>query len=72
MNGDFTIPNHVSPEGRDMLKCILNTNPNMRYTIPEIRRHPWYSQTYNNDSYGADPPKGIIVGYHKIPVDMKI
>lgn len=69
MNGDFTIPDHVSPEGRDILKCILNTNPNMRYTIPEIRRHPWYS-TYRSDL--GDPPKGIIVGYHKIPVDNKI
>ena len=72
MNGDFTIPNHVSPEGRDMLKCILNTNPNMRYTIPEIRRHPWYTGVYNAEISGGDPPKGIIVGYHKIPVDNKI
>jgi 5'-AMP-activated protein kinase catalytic alpha subunit len=69
MNGDFSIPNHVSPEGRDMLKCILTTNPNTRYTIPEIRRHPWYN-VYKND--GGEPPQGIIVGYHKIPVDNKI
>ena len=69
MNGDFTIPDHVSPEGRDLLKCVLNTNPNMRYTIPEIRRHPWYN-IYKSEL--GDPPKGIIVGYHKIPVDNKI
>ena len=44
----------------------------MRYTIPEIRRHPWYTGTYNAELHGGEPPKGIIVGYHKIPVDNKI
>ncbi len=36
MAGEFNIPKFVSPEARDMLKCILNTDPNKRYKIKEV------------------------------------
>ena len=42
MAGDYTIPNFVSLDGRDLIKKILNTNPKERYTISDIRKHPWY------------------------------
>ena len=41
--GDFTIPKFVSPEARDLMKGIMNTDPNKRFKINEIRSHPWYS-----------------------------
>ena len=41
--GDFKIPKYVSPEGRDLIKSILNTDPVTRYTIEDIRRHPWFN-----------------------------
>lgn len=31
-----------SPEVKDLLKHILEVDPNKRYTIAEIRKHPWY------------------------------
>jgi 5'-AMP-activated protein kinase catalytic alpha subunit len=42
-------------------------DPQLRYTIDEIRRHPWMT-------YGAHKrnSKGIIVGYNQIPIDSKI
>ena len=33
VSGEFTIPKFVSSEARDLLKCILNTNPAKRFTI---------------------------------------
>lgn len=63
MNGDYTIPNHVTPEGRDLIKRILNTDPDRRYSIEQIRSHPWYKL------YVPNEPQGILVGTHRIPVD---
>lgn len=66
MSGDYTIPSHVSPEGRQLIKAILNTDPDARYTIEQIRSHPWYKLYPSND------PQGIIVGHHKVNVDEQI
>ena len=43
MSGDYQIPSHVSDEARDLLHRVLNTDPDQRYTIDEIRRHRWFS-----------------------------
>lgn len=63
MNGDYSIPSHVSPEARQLIKMILNTDPDKRYTIDQIRSHPWYRLNPPNE------PQGIIHGYHKISID---
>ncbi|CAG9326816.1 unnamed protein product [Blepharisma stoltei] len=42
MSGDYKCPKWVSFEAQDLLKRILNTNPEDRYTIDMIRRHPWF------------------------------
>lgn len=43
INGDYKIPKFVSPEGKDLITKILNTDPNERYTIDDIKRHPWFN-----------------------------
>lgn len=63
MAGDYTIPKFVSPEGKDLIKNILTTDPAKRYTIEDIRRHPWFNQVK-----ASREMHGIIVGLHKIPV----
>ena len=63
LNCEYTIPKFVSNEGRDLIKNILNTNPEQRYTISDIRKHPWFNQTKLSRE-----PDGIIIGYHQIPV----
>jgi len=63
LSGDYTIPSFVSEEGRDLIKNVLNTDPTKRFTIEDIRKHPWMNQ--------VEFPKkseGIIVGYHQMPV----
>jgi 5'-AMP-activated protein kinase catalytic alpha subunit len=41
----YKLPKFVSFEVSELIKGILNTDPRKRYTIEDIRRHPWY-QTY--------------------------
>ena len=44
MNCEYTIPNYVASNGRNLIEKILNTNPEERYTIEQIRAHPWFKR----------------------------
>jgi len=65
MRGEFSIPSFLSNNASDLLKCILNTNPQKRYSIEQIRSHSWF-QIYRGY---VNIPKGLIIGYNEIPVD---
>jgi serine/threonine protein kinase len=43
LNTDYSIPKHVSPEARDLIKRILEKDINQRLTISQIKQHPWFS-----------------------------
>ena len=64
LSANYQIPKNLSPEWRDLIKRILDTDPRTRITIPEIRDHPWYKIA------DADEKKGTIVGINKIPVSI--
>lgn len=44
-SGEFAFPSSaektLSREVKDLIEKILVVNPNERYTIPEIQKHPW-------------------------------
>lgn len=42
--GVFEMPQHVSPECRDLLSAMLVVDPLKRITISEIRKHPWFQK----------------------------
>lgn len=42
LNADYTIPDFVSAECTDLIKKILDTNPQTRLTLAEIRSHAWF------------------------------
>jgi 5'-AMP-activated protein kinase catalytic alpha subunit len=42
LSGDYTMPKFLSNDAKDLLKNILNTDPDKRFTIAEIRKHQWY------------------------------
>lgn len=42
-------------------------NPNERIRVEAMKKHPWWKK-YCDNYY----PEGLIVGYHKIPIDHKI
>lgn len=62
-NGDYSISKFVSSQGRDLIKHILDTNPETRYSFEEIMTHPWFQQIAPeiNISEGSDPSKEIQV-----------
>lgn len=39
LRGEFSIPKHVSGIGKDLIKNILNTDPDTRFTADSIRKH---------------------------------
>lgn len=68
LKGEFQIPKFVSKEAADLLRCILCTDPEKRYKIPDIRNHPWF----NIVPYECKPYNGLIVGVNEIPVSYKL
>lgn len=63
LSADYHIPSFVSESAKDLLNSILNTDPEKRFTIEQIREHPWYKQ-HSENTYN-----GIVVGQDQIPVD---
>ena len=64
--GIYSVPNFLSAEAKDMIKGLLNTDPNKRFSIENIKKHSWYNIRTYKDS------EGTIVGVDKIPVDVTI
>ena len=58
---DYKIPSFVSSSLKDLMKKILNTSPEKRVTIPDIRKHDWYNKIRGNDMHG------IVIGTDTIP-----
>jgi 5'-AMP-activated protein kinase catalytic alpha subunit len=54
---DYQIPKFLSAECADLLGKILNTNPDARVGIDEIRDHPWYKLNKEKRMYGLFPGK---------------
>ena len=67
LSGDFKIPKFVSEHARDMMKCILNTNPEKRYRVTDIRKHAWYTVVSLPRITG-----GIFIGLSQIPINTSI
>ncbi len=67
LSADFTTPNYVSDDAKDLFHCILNTDPEKRYTIDQIRKHPWFNIVPCESNF-----KGIQVGVDPVPIDSSI
>ena len=66
LNADYTIPDFVSSDCRDLITKILNTDPTKRFKASDIRSHVWFKQIKNVKDY-----PGIIIGKNPIPVDFE-
>ena len=62
------MPTFLSEEARDLIGNILNPDPTQRYSIEDIRAHPWYAIYEHQPPY--TPP--IYLGKEPIPIDAKI
>jgi 5'-AMP-activated protein kinase, catalytic alpha subunit len=61
LSADYQIPKFVSTECADLLTKILNTNPDSRYSIDDIRGHPWFKLSKEKRISGLFP------GHEKMP-----
>lgn len=59
---DYKIPTSVSGSLKELMKKILNTSPEKRITVAELRAHEWYTKIRSVEL------DGIIVGKDSIPV----
>ena len=66
ITGRVRYPSYFSDCVKDLLMHMLDLDPMTRYTLQEVRNHPWF----NLLDYKLIP--GIIIGYNIIPVDEKI
>jgi 5'-AMP-activated protein kinase catalytic alpha subunit len=66
IEGKFTMPNFLSDNAKDLLKNILNTDPDKRYTLRQIRSHPWFNRI------PVMINEGLLVNVINIPVDENI
>lgn len=57
---DFVIPKFVSTEAQDLIRRILVRNIHQRYTIAQIKAHPWFNQIKKKLSRGFIPLKDKI------------
>lgn len=65
-NIDKIIPKFLSTNCKNLLKKVLNTNPRNRYTLEDIKLHPWFNILKPN------PTDGYIVGKSEFPIDEDI
>ena len=63
---DYSIPQYLSKEAQDMLNHILKINPEERFTIEGIKKHPWFNIVKPHLI------KGISLNEIRMPVDENI
>ena len=66
IKGQITIPDFFSDKAKDLLKHMLDVNPMTRYTLQEIKDHPWFNMV------DCILIPGIIIDYNIIPIDENI
>ena len=65
----FIIPNFLSNSAKDLLKKILNCNPNKRIRLEDIKKHPFYLMGEKDRNF---LDRGILIGIEEIPVNENI
>ena len=65
-NGKYTLPDNLSPLCKDLIKRILEANPDKRITLEEIKNHKWVNSF--NFNYMKSP--GVILDEYYLPVDI--
>ncbi|CAM6005263.1 unnamed protein product [Sphagnum balticum] len=63
--GSYSVPDHLSADACDFLTGLLETNPDIRLRLDQLREHAWWK--LSGEVRGDRG--GLVVGYHRIPVD---
>ncbi|CAI2376707.1 unnamed protein product [Moneuplotes crassus] len=67
MDGEYVVPDFISKEAQDIIVKILNTDPEKRLSVEEIKNHAWFKT-----SVPVYLSEGLIIGYNRIPIQNKI
>ena len=67
-NGKFKAPKYLSESCLDFLHRILNVNPEKRFTIEQIKSHPWF----NIINPKINMSEGLLLHTYIVPIDEKI
>ncbi len=62
LEGKFEYPNFISESAKDLISNILITDPNRRFTLEQIKLHPWFNKMKFTQI------DGIFIKKHIIPV----
>lgn len=60
LHARYRCPPTLSAECRHLIGKILNTDPTKRYTIEQIRQHPWYTENFPKDTVEEIVVKPIV------------
>ena len=66
IDGKFILPEFLSDNAQDLLTNILNTDPSKRFTMKQIRAHPWFN------GIPVIINEGLLINVINIPVDEKL
>ena len=66
IKGYYKEPEFISPECKDLIRRMLETNPDKRITLDEIKRHKWV----NKFQFNFMKSPGIFIDNYLIPVDI--
>ena len=64
LSADFHVPGSVSDAAKDMIVKILNTDPEKRFKIDDIRKHPWFNMVKCESNFN-----GTLIGIDNQPID---
>ncbi len=67
-DGKFKTPKYLSENCKDILHKILNVDPKKRYTIKQIKKHPWF----NLINPRINLSEGLLLNVYIVPIDEKI
>ena len=67
MGAEYTLPKFLSGQCKDLIRRILNTDPDTRYTVNDIRSHTWSLQVKDRNR-----DMGLFPGKEKMPTEDKL
>eukprot|EP00826_Nyctotherus_ovalis_P038544 TRINITY_DN3616_c0_g2_i1.p1 TRINITY_DN3616_c0_g2~~TRINITY_DN3616_c0_g2_i1.p1 ORF type:complete len:471 (+),score=131.82 TRINITY_DN3616_c0_g2_i1:1638-3050(+) len=68
-SANYTLPTHVSESAKDLIRRMLRVDPNKRYRVSDIVKHPWF---VGNKEAPYSLNMGINVQTDQIPVSAEI
>ena len=66
--GNYSLPNTISKNCQDLIKKILEIDPNKRINIHDIKNHPWMKQF----KFNLMKSPGIFINEDILPIDEEI